>query len=39
MDVVWSDDDTFDIRSVCMKELNIYIILERLARKTGLEWA
>ena len=39
MDVVWSDYDTFDSRSVCMKAPIIYIIMARLARRTGLEWA
>ena len=37
MDVVWSDNDTFDIRSVCMKASSIYNIMARLARITGLE--
>ena len=39
MDVVWSDYDTFYSRSVCMKSPSIYIIMARLARITGLEWA
>ena len=38
MDVVWSEYDTFYIRSVCMKSPSIYIIMERLSRITGLEW-
>ena len=36
---MWSDYDTFDIRSVCMKAPSIYINMARLARITGLEWA
>ena len=39
MDVVWSDYDTFDSRSVCMKAPSIYIIMACLDRITGLEWA
>ena len=39
MDVVWSDYDTFDILSVCMKAPIIYIIMARLDRITGLEWS
>ena len=39
MGVVWSDYDTFDSLSVCMKALSIYIIMARLDRITGLEWA
>ena len=39
MNVVWSDYDTFDSRSVCMKSPIIYSIMARLSRITGLEWA
>ena len=39
MDVLLLDYDTFDSRSVCMKEPSIYIIMECLARITGMEWA
>ena len=38
MDVVFSDYETFDNRSVCMKAHSIYIIMARLARITGLGW-
>ena len=39
MDVVWSDYDTFVSPSVCTKAPSIYIIMTRLSRITGLEWA
>ena len=39
MDVLWLDIDTFYSRSLCMKAPNIYIIMERIAKITGLEWA
>ena len=39
MDIGWSDYDTFDRRSVCMKVPSIYIIMARLSIIIGLEWA
>ena len=39
MDVVWSDYEIFDSRSMWMKTPSIYIIMTRLVRITGLEWA
>ena len=39
MDVVWSDCDMLDIRIVYMKVPSIYIIMARLVKITGLEWA
>ena len=38
MDIVWSDCDIFDSRTVCMKAPSIYIIIARLVKITGLEW-
>ena len=39
MDVVSSDYDTFDSRTLCMKAPSIYIIMKRIYRITGLEYA
>ena len=39
MDVVVSDYETSESRSVCMKEPILYIIIALLSRITGLEWA
>ena len=39
MDFVWSDYDTFDSRAVRIKAPSIYIIMTRIYRITGLEWA